>query len=180
MTDRAEMERRTKDFALRVIHFVATLPPTQVGNVITYQLVKSMVQANLGALLQTRAELSAYRWPAYPLQDALRRQAPVSLPAVDLAPAIARYRAALALDLTNAAANRRLGQIELSQGDYVAAQAHLEAAYRTAPGQQATRQLLGESYAIAGRTAALSVNSAEGCRRWETRRFSRSADYGKM
>lgn len=114
---------------------------------------RALFQANLGALLQTRAELSAYRWPTYPLQDALRRQAPAAPPPVDLTPAIARYRAALALDPGNVTANRRLGQIELSLGDYPAAQAHLEAAYRAAPHQQATRQLLGESYAIAGRAA---------------------------
>jgi predicted Zn-dependent protease len=69
---------------------------------------------------------------------------------VDLAPAIARYRAALALDPHNPAANRRLGQIELSLGQYDAARGHLEAAYAVAAGQRATRQLLGESYAIAG------------------------------
>lgn len=114
---------------------------------------RALFQANLGALLQTRAELSAYRWPTYPLQDALRRQAPAAPPPVDLTPAIVHYRAALALDPGNVTANRRLGQIELSLGDYPAAQVHLEAAYRAAPHQQATRQLLGESYAIAGRAA---------------------------
>lgn len=114
---------------------------------------RAMFQANLGALLQTRAELSVYRWPLYPLQDALRRQAPGSPAPVDLAPAIGRYRAALALDPYNVAANRRLGQIELSQGAYEAAAAHLAAAYRVAPGQQAVRFLAGESAALAGRTA---------------------------
>jgi predicted Zn-dependent protease len=77
---------------------------------------------------------------------------------VNLGPAIARYRAALALDPDNAAANRRLGQIELSLGQYEAAWGHLEAAYASAPQQRATRQLLGEAYAIAGdvgRAAAL-------------------------
>ncbi|MCX6031969.1 MAG: tetratricopeptide repeat protein [Chloroflexi bacterium] len=119
---------------------------------------RAVFQANLAALAQTRAELSVYRWPAYPIQDALRRQAPGSPPPVDLAPAIARYRTALALDPGNAAANRRLGQIELSLGQYDAARRHLEAAYATAPGQRATRQLLGETYALAGdpgRAAAL-------------------------
>ena len=106
---------------------------------------RAAFQANLGALVQTRAELSVYRWPEWPIQDALRRS-----PEVDLEPAIARYRAALALDPTNAAANRRLGQIELSRGEYEAARRHLEAAYAAAPEQRATRQLLGEVYAIGG------------------------------
>ncbi len=114
---------------------------------------RATAQANLGAVLQTRAELSVYRWPTWPLQDALRRS-----PQVDLAPAIARYQAALALDPGNVTANRRLGQIELARGEEAAARQHLEAAYAAAPEQRATRQLLGESYAIAGdveRAAAL-------------------------
>jgi hypothetical protein len=128
---------------------------------------RALVQANLGALLQTRAELSVYEWPKWPIQDALRRPARGSPPPVDLAPAVARYRAALALDPANAAANRRLGQIELSQGDYAAAQAHLAAAYASAPDQRATRQLLGETAALAGdpaRAVALwrSVDPGEG------------------
>ncbi|MBM4459222.1 MAG: hypothetical protein FJ011_15930 [Chloroflexi bacterium] len=128
---------------------------------------RAMFQANLGALLQTRAELSVYRWPQWPIQDALRRQAPGSPPPVDLGLAVARYEAALALDPANAAANRRLGQIELSQGAYAAAQAHLETAYAGASDQRATRQLLGEVFALAGdatRAVALwrSVDPGQG------------------
>jgi hypothetical protein len=114
---------------------------------------RAMFQANLGALLQTRVELSVYRWPEWPIQDAVRR-----VREAELRPAMTRYAAALALDPRNAAANRRLGQIELSLGQYAAAWGHLEAAYASAPRQRATRQLLGESYAIAGdvgRAAAL-------------------------
>ena len=121
---------------------VALLPP-----------VRAAFQENLGAVAQTRAELGVYVWPDWPIQDALRRDA-----GVDLAPAIARFQAALALDPADAAANRRLGQIELSRGDYSSALAHLESAFRAAPGQSATRRLLGEAYAIAGdpeRAAAL-------------------------
>jgi tetratricopeptide (TPR) repeat protein len=108
--------------------------------------------ANLGAVAQTRAELSRYTWPDVPIQDALRRS-----PDVDLAPAVSYYRAALALDPANAAANRRLGQIEMSRGEYDAAREHLAAAYRAAPGQQASRFLLGESLAIGGQVDDASV-----------------------
>ena len=114
---------------------------------------RAAFQANLAAVAQARAELSVYDWPEWPIQDALRRSAEV-----DLGPAVARFEAALALDPANAAANRRLGQIALSRGDEAAARRHLEAAYAAAPGQQPTRRLLGESYAIAGeigRAAAL-------------------------
>ena len=106
-------------------------------------------QANLGALAQTQAELSVYRWPRWPIQDAVRRAAEV-----DLSPAIAHYLAALALDPENVTAHRRLGQIALSRGDDEAARHHLQAAYRAAPAQRATRQLLGEVYAVAGEIAS--------------------------
>ena len=106
---------------------------------------QAALQANLGALEQTRAELSVYKWPDWPVQDALRRS-----PEVNLAPAVARYRQALATNPANAVANRRLGQIELSRGEYEAALQHLEAAYAAAPGHRATRQLLGELYAMNG------------------------------
>ncbi len=127
---------------------------------------RAAMQTNLGALAQTRAELARYSWPDWPLQDELRRTG-----AVDLAPIIARYQAALAENPRNAAANRRLGQIELSLGQYDAARQHLEAAYASDPGQRATRQLLAESYAIAGElepaaallgTIDLSLNQIDG------------------
>lgn len=128
---------------------------------------RAAFQANLAALLQTRAELSVYRWPLYPLQDALRRQAPGYPPPVDLAPAIGRYRVALALDPHNATANRRLGQIELSLGAYDAAARHLAAAYRVAPDQQAVRFLAGESAALAGQVAeAAALWAAVGNPEW--------------
>jgi tetratricopeptide (TPR) repeat protein len=94
-------------------------------------------------LRQTQLELSIYRWPQWPLQDALRRER-----AADLGPAIEDYRSALMLDARNATANRRLGQIELALGQYDAACSHLSAAYAAAPNQRATRQLLGECYAL--------------------------------
>ena len=81
-------------------------------------------QANLGAVAQTRAELSRYTWPDVPIQDALRRD-----PTVNLDPAVAYYLAALSRSPANATANRRLGQIELSRGQYDEARGHLQAAY---------------------------------------------------
>ena len=132
-----------------VILVLALLPGTRAA-----------FQADLGALAQTRTELSVYRWPEWPIQDALRRPLPGAANAadpVDLGPAIARYEAALALDPANVTANRRLGQIELSRGQYDAAHHHLEAAYGAAPGQRATRQLLGESYALTGDAAGAAA-----------------------
>ena len=107
--------------------------------------IQAASEANLGALAQTRAELAVYRWPEWPFQDAVRRS-----DKVDLTAAITHYQAALALDPSNVTANRRLGQIELSFEQYDEAKRHLSAAYAVAPGQRATRQLLGECYAIGG------------------------------
>lgn len=127
--------------------------------------VRSQFQANLGALSQTQAELSVYEWPTWPIQDALRR-APgnggmLNEPgattngtgtAIDLGPAIGHYQAALAIDPYNEVASRRLGQIELSQGNYPAAGELLTTAYYNDYTNRAARQLYGEWLAIEGRT----------------------------
>ncbi len=107
----------------------------------------ALVWRNLAAVQQSQIELSRYRWPDWPLQDAVRR-------AVDLSQPVAYYERALSLAPTSASANRRLGQIELSLGRYAAALAHLQAAYRAAPRHNATRQLLGEAYSAAGQPTA--------------------------
>ena len=116
----------------------------------------AVLHTNLGAVSQTSAELSHYRWPDWPIQDALRRS-----PDIDLSEAVAHYETALRWDPHNSSANRRLGQIELSQGEYDAAQHHLTTAYEASPGQRNTRQLLGESYAISG-------NITEAATLWRT------------
>ena len=103
------------------------------------------LQANMGAVAQTRAELAIYRWPEWPIQDEVRRNQ-----AVDLSVAIDHYKKTLALNPMNVTAHRRLGQIEISMGHYELAQQHLEAAFKIAPDQRATRQMLGEIYAING------------------------------
>ncbi len=54
------------------------------------------------------------------------------------------------LDAANVTANRRLGQIEISLGEYDRACRHLSAAYGALPHQRATRQLVGECYALDG------------------------------
>ncbi len=135
--------------------------------------VRGQFQANLGALSQTRAELSVYEWPAWPIQDALRRgtgAGPGGAPndpgtgagaAVDLGPAIGHYEAALALDPKNEVANRRLGQIALSRGDYPAAGQLLTTAYFNDYTNRAARQLYGEILALEGRTK-------EAARVWRT------------
>jgi hypothetical protein len=104
---------------------------------------RAVLEANLGSMIQTRAELSLYDWPTVPLQDALRRS-----DVAGSADAVAHYQQALALDPFNVAANRRLAQIELAHADYEAACLHLATAYAGNPHQRATRQFLGECKAL--------------------------------
>jgi tetratricopeptide (TPR) repeat protein len=106
---------------------------------------RAQVSANLGALAQTRAELSAYQWPRWNVQDEVRRAA-----GTDLEPAVEQFRSALWRDPMNVTARRRLGQIALSRGEYGPALEHLEAASAGAPDERPTRQLLGEARAVTG------------------------------
>jgi O-antigen ligase len=110
---------------------------------IFWKPVASMAISNLAAVRQSRAELSRYNWPEWPIQDALRRE-------LDLADVVAGYQSALALNPDNASANRRLGQIELSLGDYEAALEHLGQAHALSAWDNATRQLYGEALLLNG------------------------------
>lgn len=54
--NRAELEKRTKLFALKVIEFVATLPKGRAGDVISYQLVKAGTSVGANYREANRAE----------------------------------------------------------------------------------------------------------------------------
>jgi hypothetical protein len=106
----------------------------------------SLVYSNRGAVQQSQAELGVYSWPEWPIQDAVRRE-------VDLGQAVASYECALVLDPHNAPANRRLGMIELSLGEYEDAVDHLKEAYDREPWSETTRQLYGEALIATGQLA---------------------------
>jgi tetratricopeptide (TPR) repeat protein len=125
-----------------------------VVTMIWYKPLLSQWYSNLGAVEQSRIELGTYTWPEWPLQDELRRQ-------LDISRAVEHYERALALNPYNPSANRRLGQIELSLGEYEDALTHLTVAYKMTPWDNATRQLLGEAYLVNGRLA-------EGSELWST------------
>jgi hypothetical protein len=131
---------RLPDLAVGAIPFII------VVMLLVWPGTRAQWTANQGALAQTKAELSGFRFPLELIQDEMRRS-----PRTKLDPAIALYRAALQQDPHNATALRRLAQIEISRGEYSAALPNLEQAYHTAPNQRATRQMLGEVYALAGR-----------------------------
>jgi tetratricopeptide (TPR) repeat protein len=103
----------------------------------------AQIYANLGAVHQGQAELGLYSWPEWPVQDAVRQ-------AVDLARPVGEFERALALAPGNGTANRRLGIVELSLGDYEDALRHLRAAYAAEPWSVTTRQLLGEALVVNG------------------------------
>lgn len=102
-------------------------------------------EANLGAVQQTRVELSLYRGPEWSFQDQVRLMKPQLL-----APAEALFISAMTLDPTQPTAHRRLGAILLARGELARAQEHLMVAYTVAPYDRATRQLLGEVLALQG------------------------------
>jgi four helix bundle protein len=57
--NKIELETRTKQFALRVIAFVGTLPQTKTGAVIEYQLVKAGTSVGANYREANRAESRA-------------------------------------------------------------------------------------------------------------------------
>ena len=54
--DKIELEKRTKQFALRIIAFAATLPTGRIGDVIKYQLVKAGTSVGANYREANRAE----------------------------------------------------------------------------------------------------------------------------
>jgi four helix bundle protein len=54
--DKFELETRTKQFALRIIKFAATLPYGKIGDVIRYQLVKAGTSVGANYREANRAE----------------------------------------------------------------------------------------------------------------------------
>jgi four helix bundle protein len=54
--DKVELERRTKEFALRIVLFVASLPKNKVADVLGYQLLKSGTSVGANYREANRAE----------------------------------------------------------------------------------------------------------------------------
>jgi tetratricopeptide (TPR) repeat protein len=158
-------ETSSRRWRVRTVAVAAAL--ILVAGVVFWRPLLSRVNSNLAAVEQSRRELSVYTWPEWPIQDAVRQEA-------DLSGAIAGYERALRIDDENSSANRRLGQIELSLGQYEAALAHLEKAYVATPWDNASRQLLGEAYIATGDVDAGMVlwdSVDNGVRQLDLRRF---------
>lgn len=54
--NKQELEKRTKEFAIEVIHFVSTFPKTKEADVIGYQLIKSGTSMGANYREANRAE----------------------------------------------------------------------------------------------------------------------------
>jgi O-antigen ligase len=103
------------------------------------------LEANLGAVEQTRVELGVYERPLWSFQDQVRRDL-----RNELEPAEAYYRAALQFDPAQPTAHRRLGAIALARSEFERARNHLITAHAAMPSDRAARQLLGEVLALDG------------------------------
>jgi O-antigen ligase len=127
----------------------------------------SLIYSNLGAVHQSQAELAVYSWPEWPIQDAVRRE-------IELDQSMAEFERALELQPYNITANRRLGMIEISRGDYEDALGHLEAAHDAEPWNEINRRLLGEALIINGQVqegAALWATVSNEQRQLEARAY---------
>jgi hypothetical protein len=102
--------------------------------------------ANLGAVVQARAELA--------IHDPIRSDTPSLDEArvmADLSPAIAEFEQALALDPTNPSARQRLSQIAVARGHIEQALAHAQSAWDAGHRDTITRLVLGDAYVAHGR-----------------------------
>jgi len=108
--------------------------------------------ANLGALAQTRAELSVYDPQNFgdPTIDEARRR-------VDTSEAEAHFRVALARVPAQPTASTRLGMLARSRGDYAAARGLLEPLVAAGAADRVTRLLYGDALVANGDVAAAAT-----------------------
>lgn len=135
---RGHQSLRVSRVALAVVALLATT--TTVLMIFFGPMVLSTWESNLGAVAQARAELGLYR-SGDRISEIRRR--------VDLGEAEANFRRALAIEMTNPTANRRLGLIYLARGDFDSAANLLREAFQVQPDHRAGRKALG--YALAWR-----------------------------
>lgn len=114
-----------------------------------YRPLLSAFYTNLGALAQTRAELTVYDAEPYddPSLDEVRRQ-------VDLTVAELAFRQALRWNASNRTALQRLAEIALSRGEYEQALAWMQSAWQAGHRDQITRLLLGDALIANGEIQA--------------------------
>jgi putative inorganic carbon (hco3(-)) transporter len=118
----------------------------------------AVANANMGAVWQTRTELSLYDPNHFdnPTMDLIRRTADLSL-------AEAYYQQALALQPVNRTTLQRLAGLALSRGQYARALELAQAAYLTGPQDEISRMLYSDALISAGQVeqAAALVDGLE-------------------
>jgi O-antigen ligase len=162
---REKLQRKWSWYALAVV--------TVIGLVLLiplWQLLGAAWFANLGALHQTRTELSQYDYEHFddPTLDEIRKQA-------DLSVAEGFFARALALEPGQVTARTRLAQIALGRGQYERALAHVQAAWDAGHRDRVTRLLLGEALVATGQVEA-GVQVVRGLE-WAQSRFEGQAWY---
>ncbi len=102
--------------------------------------------ANLGAVAEARVELTMYDQYHFsdPTMDQVRRQA-------DLGDALASFRRALTLDVTNVTANQRMAAICLARGQYADALQLAQNLWSAGYHDRVTRLLYGDALVANGR-----------------------------
>ncbi len=107
--------------------------------------IRAAWHANRGAVAQARLVLGAYD-PDYrrPSLDTLRRE-------LDLSPALAHFRRALAYDPANPTARQRMAMIALDRRQFDAALTGMAALWQAGHRDRATRLLYGDALVAAGR-----------------------------
>lgn len=115
------------------------------GALFAWRPLAAAWQANLGALAQTRVELTVYDQRHFdnPNLDQVRQTQ-------NLDEALYRFARALALDPGNLTARRRSAQIALARGDYATARLHMERAWADGHRDRTTRLLLGDALVATG------------------------------
>lgn len=114
-----------------------------------WKQVLSTCYANLGAVVQTKAELALYRPNKPPIEiHSIMNIRRIRTTALDDAEKL--YLQALALNPSNQVAQRRLGLIALARREMNSAVGYLSAAWQAHPSNRATRKALGYAYAWSG------------------------------
>lgn len=112
---------------------------------LSWRPLRAAWYANLGAVLQTREELTVYD----PLKfdqvslDQVRQE-------IDLSEALAAYERALAIDPNNRPARQRQAQIALSRGDYLAALEDASTLWQVGRRDEITRLTYGDALVANG------------------------------
>lgn len=119
-----------------------------MGITLALRPTRATIFANLGAVVQSRAELRVFKPEHFdrPTLDQVRQQ-------IDLRAAQALYQRALDLDPANLTVNVRMAQIALARGHYDEALTYALAAWNGGHRDALVRMTLSDAYAATGRLA---------------------------